>query len=368
MLKISGILNEVLYDDQLIDPKELAKMFDLPTIEPFALVATKVEKDRSGNVRIPRSMSRPAQVTCNTPFGNFSLRYFTRETRTEKGYSYIPLHVMLVGQPMFDANNYDLFVFMCLSGLVLNVKHINTDGPIQPYLSVLYPERINKANEDRNELIQKLMGQIVNDNDSIISIKARGMGMAGSVSVLRTSLMQLATNNPEVLAANYNNNQITDKGKILTAIDKGIIEQLPKQGQLYWAYTSVTTRAGQLICQIHQAKSPDEVLFDYLTDPGERSEFLSYIHAYIQPQEVKKPIEIVTKEDIGIAPAGGETKFSEKIVGEIYVSEGWACVFKNEKEYQVVEIQPGQTARDAIDAFVAVSNSNRMKFIHLTKQ
>lgn len=362
------MLDGVLYDDKLVDPKELAKFFDLPTVEPYALVATRIDKDRSGNVRIPRSMSRPGQVTCNTPFGNFSLRYFTRETRTEKGYSYIPLHVMLVGQPMFDANNYDLFVFMCLSGLVSNVKHINTDGPIQPYLSVLYPERINKANEDRNELIQKLMSQIFRDSDAIISIKARGMGMAGNVSTLRTSLMQLATNSPETLDAAYNNNQVTDKGKILTAIDKGIIEQLPKQGQLYWAYTSVTTRAGQLICQIHQAKSPDEVLFDYLTDPGERSEFLSYIHAYIQPQEVKKPVDIVKTEDIGIAPAGGETKFSEKIVGEIYVSEGWAVVTKNGKDYAITQLDhPDQDPRDAIDIFAGI-NANRMKIMHLYKQ
>jgi hypothetical protein len=367
MLKVNGIIKDILYEDKLIDPKMLADLFDLPVVEPFALIATDIQYDRFGQAKVPRSMWRPAQISVNSPFGNFSLRYFDRETRTDKGFQYIPAHVMITGQPMFDDKNYDLFVFMCLSGLVLNVKHIDTSGSIRPYLSVLYPERINKANEDRNDLIQKLMSQLFTDSDSIIAIKARGMGMSGTVPSLRTALMQRATNAPEALDSVYNSGQITDKGKILTAIDKGIIEQLSKQSQLFWAYTSVTSRAGQLICQINQSKAPDEVLFDYLSDPAARSEFLAYIKPYIQPQEVTPPV-VVTKEELTVAPAGGETKFSEKIVGEIYVSEGWACVFKNEKEYQVVEIQPGQTAHDAIDAFVAVSNSNRMKYIHLTKQ
>lgn len=279
----------------------------------------------------------------------------------DKNPRYYPNDVSVSGQADFQPTQFDLFVFICLSGLVDGVEGIMPPANFKPYLRVLYPEKMEQEAQAHVTFVEKLMDQVTSMPNESLLIRARGMGISGSVSSIKVQLMKLLTTDPTSFDSKFNNPILMDQGIVLRSIDTGLIEVRPIRGVNTWVFGESTTKKGQELTVIGDA-SPHEVILQYISDARRRSDLLAYLSEYLKPQEVVKVLEseVITKES-------EELDFVDKITGEPFVKDGVILIKKGEKDYEITPLVEDEEIFVTLRKYFE-NGTNRQRFLFLTKK
>ena len=344
-IEITGSVKGEYFNEKLISPRELIKLFNIPIKEDgtnyFTLADRYKVKDKlNGGFRHSQGVSLAGEVSGSYNGESYILRAFDtkRPNPNGQGFLYFPRAIeSFTGAIMpFSSNHLDLAVWAYLCPRCKE-SPFRTPGRDFHY-AIHDPEMISKKQMEALKREGDLLNKIMEISDESVMNLARGMVVKGqqigvtaesTPSSVRIQMFNLAKMDPDAFSNGLENAEFEYRGRIGRLYDKGIILSAPDGNG-----TIMKWNDGTQIIRVSRGQDAIEAIFQ---------------HSLSQPEQFFATAKKLEQKDNSETLAKN-TDFKKVLSSIDGAKKEKKVEKKNDNDIEVVEVENGdETIEEGVE-------------------